>query len=307
MTMKHIEESLSAITKGAPKEKAVKRKKTKKTPPGGQSNAFKTETTRENELHVQNIDILNVIQDGQLVREQVDDDHVIELATSISRHGLLEPIVVQPTENGMYQLLAGHHRLLACKRLKWTAIPANVRSIDDQSPVKSLAMIENIARKNMSLSEEVEAVLYLYDHENMSPSQITQLIGKSRAWVDRRLALPSLNSAVAAALFDGQITISVAEELSKIKDDGILASLLNEAIYAKRTLQEVKQLVEIARAAPNLEEAIEKGTKTAAELEAKARVGRACDNCGTFRDYAEIRAYWICSDGCPEEPEGEEK
>src|SRR3972149_5209912 len=148
--------------------------------------------------------------DGQMVREDMDSDHVIELANSISSHGLLEPIVVRRTAIG-YQLIAGAHRLAACKRLGWGDIPANVLPETNTAPVKSLALIENIIRRDLSLQEECEAVSALHKEQSLSVNQICDLLGKSRLWTQQRLFAPSMPDDVRLPLFEGLLSMKAAE------------------------------------------------------------------------------------------------
>ena len=102
------------------------------------------------ETEIQDIPLVDIHTEGQSVRAAQDDDHVVELAMSISKHGLLEPIVVRGRDEGGYQLLAGFHRLAAFARLNKKTIPA-ILSKNQATPTKVIALIENIIRRDMSL------------------------------------------------------------------------------------------------------------------------------------------------------------
>jgi len=232
----------------------------------------------------------------------MDDDHIIELASSISAHGLLQPIVVKQGSCEKYQLLAGAHRLAACRRLNWDTIPAVVRKKDEGQPVKAVALLENILRKPMTLEEEVEAVSWLYNHDGASPSQICQLLSKGRAWVDRRLAIPNLEPSVIGPLFEGRLSLSAAEIISNVEHPGIRASILNEAIYANLSTRQVRDLAELAEDTPSLDEAIRQGVQTARELSGSTTAKKVCENCGHENPLGQMRAIWLCVpciDGAP--------
>lgn len=255
---------------------------------------------RDNKLEVESIPIRNIETKGQCIRENKDDDHVIELASSITKHGLLEPIVVERTGHDTYQLIAGFHRLEACIRIGWEKIPANIRNHTEGTPIKSLALVENICRKGMTLTEEVEAVATLHDNDNKSPSQICQLIGKSRAWVDRRLALPNLDEEVAGACFAGLISLGMAETLSTIEDQGVRRQILNEAVYSRRTVSQVKDLIKLYKETPSMDEAVSKGVDTIKEQQVTQEHTKQCAACRTDRPFYKLANIWVCADGCKE-------
>jgi len=239
------------------------------------------------------IDLIDV--EGQSVRAAMDDDHVVELAMSIAKHGLLEPIVVRKKENGRYQLEAGFHRLAAASRLKWKSIPTHVRQ-DSTAPVKAIALIENIVRRDMSLDEQIKAVNYLNQEEALSPSSICDLLGKSRIWVDQRLAIPNYPPDVKEELIDGNLTIGKAEILAKIEDPGTRALVLNQVIASKLTAKQTNDLVEMYLASPSIQGAIEAGIQKAREIQETPKSFRRCELCGSIKEMAEIKFITVCVD-----------
>lgn len=239
------------------------------------------------------IDLVDV--EGQSVRTAMDDDHVVELAMSIAKHGLLEPIVVRKKENGRYQLEAGFHRLAAASRLQWKSIPAHIRQ-DSTAPVKAIALIENIVRRDMSLDEQVKAVNYLNHNEALSPSSICDLLGKSRIWVDQRLAIPNYPADVKQELIDGNLTIGKAEILAKVEDPGTRALVLNQVIASKLTAKQTNDLVEMYLASPSIQGAIEAGIEKAREIQETPKSFRKCELCGTIKELMEIKFITVCVD-----------
>ena len=239
------------------------------------------------------IDLIDT--EGQSVRAAMDDDHVVELAMSIAKHGLLEPIVVRQKEDGRYQLEAGFHRLAAASRLKWKTIPSHIRE-NSTAPVKAIALIENIVRRDMSLDEQVKAVNFLHHDENLSPSSICDLLGKSRLWVDQRLAIPNYPEDVKQELMDGNLTIGKAEILTKIKNDGTRALVINQVISGKLTAKQANDLVEMYLAAPSIQGAIEAGMQKAHEIQETPKSFRKCELCGRIRELMEIKFITVCVD-----------
>jgi len=239
-----------------------------------------------------------ILQPETSVREEVDADHVQELANSMAKHGLLEPIVVREAINGNFALIAGNHRLLAAKHLGWKNISAMIRIGEPTGQDHALSTIENIARKQMTIQEECEAVRHLYEDDKLSPSAICSLIGKSRSWVDRRIAAPNLPSKVRAALFEGRISVSAAEIIGGVEYEGARNSILAEAIYAGRSISEIRSMVEMWKSAPNISDAVEEGVKVSSEQQAPQERKAKCSLCGTTRPLREIVAIPVCAFDC---------
>src|SRR3972149_2404689 len=248
----------------------------------------------ERKMVVISIPISQIITDGQMVRAGMDDDHVIELSNSIGKLGLLEPIVVCKVGDKKYQLIAGAHRLQACKRLNWKTIPSNVRDDPENNSVKGLALVENIIRRDMSLKEECDAVNILTSQENMSTSQVCQLLGRSRDWVCKRLSAPNLPGNIRDALFDGLISISVAEEIAGLEDEGARNYILQEAIYGKRTLSDVHSMAETFRNCPTIGKAVANGLQKAKEVQTSKVPKKSCEYGGELVNISGMRLIWCC-------------
>lgn len=241
-----------------------------------------------------------------MVRAEMDIDHIRDLASSIAARGLLQPIVVAALAGpyDQWQLLAGAHRLAAAKVLKWQSIPASVREAEPGAPIKSTALVENICRRNMSLEEEVQALLALIEEDGLSTAEICSLTGKSRDWVVRRVALPQLDENIGAALFDGLISLSAAEKIDTVADLGIRRQILNEAIYGKYTLSQIASLVEVAAAVPSMAEAIEAGIEKANTITTTSTAKKQCQACGRPCAISEMVVAWVCGGGCEPPLEG---
>jgi ParB/RepB/Spo0J family partition protein len=233
-----------------------------------------------------------------LVRQEIDPDHVSELANSMARHGLIEPIVVSHTEAGEWKLIAGCHRLAAAKQLQWELIPAVVRVGVDEKTSYALAAIENVARKQMTIQEECAAVAHMTETEHLSVSQICGLMGKSRAWIEKRLMAPNLPEKVRAALFEGRIGVGAAEIIGGIENEGARNSVLNEAIYAQRTNSELKEQARMWASATNLDDAIAAAGEAAIEQQAPQERLQNCALCSTPRSMDQLRPIIVCNHQC---------
>lgn len=275
--------------------KTPKKRKTLGVPTAdnGQTVDWLSEADRTYQIGL--VDVDAIITEGQLVREDMNSDHVIELSNSIAAHGLLEPIVVRKTAIG-YQLIAGAHRLAACKRLGWTDIPANILPSSNTAPVKSLALIENIIRRDLSLEEECQAITTLQEEQKLSTSQICDLLGKTRLWVQQRTTAQNMPTDVRDPLFEGLLSMKSAEMICEVSDEGIRKQITNQTIYQKLSSHAVRQVVDVYIATPSLSAAVEAGLQAAREVCNAPPPSTHCAACTRKVDYRYLKAVFICTD-----------
>lgn len=255
-------------------------------------------------MQVLDVNINKIHTEGQSVRDAQDDDHVVELAMSISKHGLLNPITLRKIDAENYQLLAGFHRLAACVRLGWETIPSHITS-EDTGSTKSIALIENIIRKNMTLKEEVQSIEYLHYTDKLSISQMCDITGKSSGWIQKRLMINQLGDLVREELLDGRISIQTAEALSRITDESAQNMALNQCIQQKLTGRQAQILADVYQSAPNLSDAVDAGLDKIEEIRQASMPTRRCEACGTIRPLDQLQFIPVCVNGCPEKKEEE--
>lgn len=243
---------------------------------------------------------------GQSVREAVNDDHVVELSLSMQKNGLLEPIVLQKKSKENYQLIAGFHRLTAAHRLDWETIPSHI-IIGNVANIKALALIENVVRKDMSLKEECDAVAYLVATEKLSTSQMCDLLGKSRPWVDRRLVSLNLPEDLKGPLFDGILPAGHAELLGGIEDEAQRKWLTSWALQNRPPKSALAEMVNTTLNTPNISDAVEIGLAKAQEISKTSPFLRTCQSCMQHVDMTELVCVWIHKNGCPEPIKENEK
>ncbi len=150
-------------------------------------------------------------------RRVFDEEALQELENSIRRHGVLAPITVRPTENGMYQIIAGERRWRAARRAGLTLIPAMVVEADDQTMME-LAMIENLQREDLNPIEEAEGFRALIDDFGMKQEVVAERVGRSRSAVANSLRLLSLSDEIRAMVSENQLTPGHARAVLAIQD-----------------------------------------------------------------------------------------
>lgn len=111
------------------------------------------------------------------------DKEIGELADSINRQGLINPITVMPAEGGKYRIVAGHRRFEAVKRLGLPHIECQIIEFATKKDIVLMQMAENVQRKNMSAQELVDVFEELKEKYHMKQNVIAKLLGKDDSWV----------------------------------------------------------------------------------------------------------------------------
>jgi len=149
---------------------------------------------------------------------RTDSGPISGLMLSIQDKGLLEPIIVRPTEEG-FEVVAGMRRYEACRKLGLRRVPAHVVELDDREAFE-VSLLENIQRKTLNPIEEARAFRnYVEEFGYGGETELARRIGKSQEYVSRRIGLLSLPQRVQDQVMRRRIAPSVAQELTLLNDD----------------------------------------------------------------------------------------
>jgi ParB/RepB/Spo0J family partition protein len=240
------------------------------------------------EIYIPTIDV-----GPQMIRHDQDDDDVIELAGDIAAHGLLQPIGVSPLPNGRNQLRWGSRRLAAYVRLHRTTIPARICDNADNEDIISTALRENLLRRQLTLAEEIDAIHSL-TAEGLAAAQISNLLGKSRSWVDRRLAFRSLPPELREHTLSGDLPLGSAEALALLTDPSARAYLLSWALANRPSLASLRAAIEAIAASPTFGDAVEAGTSAAQHPQQTQQFRIDCHVCRTPTTLEELVIVRTC-------------
>lgn len=138
-------------------------------------------------------------------RRHFDAEAIEALAESIRAQGVVQPVVVRPLAEGRYELIAGERRWRATRRAGLATIPALVRETDERDALL-LALVENVAREDLSAVEEARAYAVLQDEFGLSLGEVAERVGRSKPSVSNRLRLLDLPDDVLELLARGAIT-----------------------------------------------------------------------------------------------------
>lgn len=151
-------------------------------------------------------------------RQHFDETALQELATSIKRHGIVQPLVVTPLQKGKYTLVAGERRWRAAQLAGLQTVPAIIR---DRQALEQLevALIENVQRVDLSPLEQAASIERLHEQFSLSYEAIAQRLGKATSTVNNSVRLLKLPPAARAALAEHRISEGHARAILALKDD----------------------------------------------------------------------------------------
>ncbi len=150
-------------------------------------------------------------------RKDFDQESLNTLAESIEKHGLLQPIVVRPKLNGVYEIVAGERRWRACRIAGLTKVPVIIKELGELAGAE-VALIENLQREDLNAYEEALGYKNLMESFNLTQEQVAEKVGKSRTAVANAVRLLNLPEEILFALRGGEISAGHARALLSAKD-----------------------------------------------------------------------------------------
>ncbi len=146
-----------------------------------------------------------IVPNRRQPRLRFDEDALAALADSVRAQGVVQPVVLRPLGEGRYELVAGERRWRAAARAGLATVPALVRETDDRESLL-LALVENVAREDLSAVEEARAYAVLQDEFGLSLGEVAERVGRSKPSVSNRLRLLELPEDVLALVERGAIS-----------------------------------------------------------------------------------------------------
>lgn len=175
-------------------------------------------------------------------RRSFDEEALNELASSISEHGVLQPLIVRPLPDGSYQLVAGERRWRAARLAGLAEVPVIVKALTD-SEVSVIALIENLQRENLNPIEEAEGIQKLIEEYDFTQEQAAAKLGKSRSAVTNTLRLMSLPQQVRELVSDDFLSQGHARALLGINDKSKICDAADTVISKRLSVRETEKLV----------------------------------------------------------------
>ncbi len=181
------------------------------------------------------IDIHRLKPNPRQPRERFAEPALAELADSIKANGVLQPILVRPS-NGRYEIIAGERRWRAAQKAGLHNVPVIVREVPD-SQLLELALVENLQREDLNPVEEAKAYKALIEGVGLTQDEVSKRVGKERATVANSLRLLHLPSIVLKALESSQITAGHAKAILALhkreEQDELFKAILSKGLSVR--------------------------------------------------------------------------
>lgn len=179
-------------------------------------------------------------------RREFDDEALQELAASIREIGIIQPVTLRQTADGRYQIIAGERRWRASQMAGLTAIPAYIRTVQDEN-VMEMALVENIQREDLNAIEIALAYEHLSETTGMTQEKISERVGKSRAAVTNYMRLLKLPAQVQMALKNREIDMGHARALLAIDSPSVQIRLFKEIQKNGYSVRKVEEMVNMLK------------------------------------------------------------
>ncbi|MCJ7710666.1 MAG: ParB/RepB/Spo0J family partition protein [Chloroflexi bacterium] len=210
------------------------------------------------------IEVDHIDSNPEQPRLAFDEATLEELAASIREHGVLQPILVRPRDDGRYQLIAGERRWRASRIAGMATIPALVEDIDDDTALE-ISIIENLQREDISVLDEAAMYDRMIREHGYSIRKLADKLGKDKGYLENRLRLADAPPEVRELVSLRKDTLSHAYELMKVTDPRKRRKLADQVARNELSRVKLRERIEGRRArVASVEEPQETGTADAA-------------------------------------------
>ena len=173
------------------------------------------EEIQEGEV-VRNLKLIEIEPNRNQPRKIFDEESLEELASSIKRYGVIQPIIVSKQEN-YYEIVAGERRWRAAKKAGISEIPAIVRQADTRTK-SEIALIENIQRENLYPIEKARGIKQLITQYELTQEQAAEILGMKRSTVANSVRILNLDPRVIDLALEGKLSEGHCKALMAIQD-----------------------------------------------------------------------------------------
>ncbi len=185
--------------------------------------------------------IMDIEPNRDQPRKIFDEQALSELADSIAKHGVIQPLLVRPLPDGSYQLVAGERRWRASRMAGLTEVPVVIKELSDDEAM-ALALIENLQREDLNAVEEAQGIKALMDTLGLTQEEAAERVGKSRPAIANALRLLKLPDSVLEMVSQGTLSAGHARALLAFEDDEELVEVAKLIIEKGLTVRDVERL-----------------------------------------------------------------
>ena len=205
----------------------------------------------------------NILPSRYQPRKEFDEAFLEELADSIRKHGVIQPLVVSDLGDGTYELVAGERRLRASKMAELKTVPIVIREFEEKDRL-AVALIENIQRADLNAIEVAEAYQEMIDRVNLTQEEVSLIVGKSRTSVANTLRLLKLPDSIRTRVVNNNISeghgrailslypnFQKMEEVARISEEEDLSVRQTEDLTRKVLSEDINKDNAVKSTAPN--------------------------------------------------------
>jgi ParB family chromosome partitioning protein len=193
---------------------------------------------------IRNIPLDRIEPNPDQPRMTFDEDALAELAASITEHGVLQPILVRPTDDFQrYQLVAGERRWRAARAAGLGEIPALIEQLDDETALE-IGIIENLQREDLSPLEEAMIYDRMTHEHGYSVRRLAQKLGKDKGYIENRLRLAGAPTEIKQLVSLRKDTLSHAYELLKVEDPKKRRRLAEQVASGELSLVKLREKID---------------------------------------------------------------
>ena len=191
------------------------------------------------------IDVGQLKRGAYQPRRFIHEADLQELAASIEKHGVMQPIVIRPVDDAEhpFEIIAGERRWRAAQLAGLKQVPAIVRDLTDQVAI-ALALIENIQRQDLNPIDQAMALQRFHEEFGLSHQEIADTVGKARTTISNLLRLLSLNDDIKQLMQEGQLDMGHARAILSLKAEAqmkIAQIVIEKSLSVRQTEQLVRE------------------------------------------------------------------
>jgi ParB family chromosome partitioning protein len=188
------------------------------------------------------VDIDRIEPNPQQPRQRIEPGALEELASSISAHGVVQPLVVAAVGDDRYRIIVGERRWRAAQKAGLQRVPVVIKDVSDRQTLE-MALVENLQRADLNPLEEAAAYQRLIDDFGLTQQEVGRQVGKSRVAISNTLRLLSLPETLKRAVLEGRITEGHARALLGLPDQRSQLAVLERVERDNLTVRQTEELV----------------------------------------------------------------
>jgi len=195
-----------------------------------------------NNISTTKINISKIIPNPYQPRIFFDDKKIAELGKSIENYGIFTPLILKPTKNDNYYIIAGERRFRAAKLVGLKTVPAVLVDFQEDKMME-VAILENIQRENLNTIEEANAYKNVMKHSQLTQEQVAKKFGKSRSYVANILRILNLPIEIQKYVEQGKLSMGHVKPLVSLNNKELMIKIAERAINENLPVRTVENII----------------------------------------------------------------